>query len=139
MLKVMGIVLGVFFVLTIISTAILIVLFGGSYVALFEMDENSVSHIQLNEQASKAKKLGFLTFLVGLFAKRPTVAGAGMLSMGKDASISKFHKVRRVRSRRWLHTIKVNQLLDRNQVYVSKEDYDFVLDFIRSHCPNLKH
>lgn len=139
LLKVFGIALGILFVLTIISTALLNVLFGGSYVALFEMDENSVKHLQLNEQSNKAQKLGFLTFLVGLFAKRPSVAGAGMLSMSKNSSTSNFKNVRRVRSRRWLHTIKVNQLLGRNQVYASDEDYDFVLDFIKSHCPNLKH
>jgi len=139
MLKVTGVVLGIFFVLTIISAAILNALFGGSYVARFEMDEHSVKHLQLNEQSNKAQKLGFLTFLVGLFAKRPSVAGAGMLSMAKTPSVSNFKNVRRVRGRRWLHTIKVNQLLDRNQVYVTDEDYDFVLDFIKSHCPNLKH
>lgn len=34
--------------------------------------------------------------------------------------------------------IKVNQLLDRNQVYVPDEDYDFVLSFLRDHCPGAK-
>jgi hypothetical protein len=46
--------------------------------------------------------------------------------------------VRKVKRRRWMHLIKVNQLLDRNQVYVRKEDYDFVYDFIKSHCPKVK-
>ena len=138
MLKAFGIVLGVFLVLTFLGTALLNVIFGGKYVALFEMDENSIKHMQKDTQVKKAQKLGWLTFFVGLFAKRPTTAGAGLLSMAKTESTSAFQKVRRVRSRRWLPTIKVNQLLDRNQIYVPSEDYDFVLDYIRSHCPNLK-
>jgi len=138
MLKAFGIVLGVFLVLTFLGTALLNLVFGGKYVALFEMDENSITHMQQDTQVKKARKLGWLTFFVGLFAKRPTTAGAGLLSMAKTESTSEFQKVRRVRSRRWLHTIKVNQLLDRNQIYVPSEDYDFVLDYIRSHCPNLK-
>lgn len=138
MLKTFGIVLGIFLVLTFLGTALLSLIFGGKYVALFEMDEKQIVHSQLEVQRDKARKLGILTFVVGFFAKRPTTMGAGLLSTVKNSSTSEFDKVRRVRSRRWLHTIKVNQLLDRNQVYVPDEDYDFVYDFIKSHCPNLK-
>ena len=138
MLKTFGIVLGIFLVLTFLGTALLNLIFGGRYVALFEMDEKEIVHSQLAVQQEKARKLGILTFFVGFFAKRPSTMGAGLLSTVKNSSTSEFDKVRRVRSRRWLHTIKVNQLLDRNQVYVPDEDYDFVYDFIKSHCPNLK-
>lgn len=138
MLKAMGIVLAIFAVLTFLGTALLNLTYGGKYVALFEMDEDGISHNQLPSQVDKARKLGWLTFFVGLFAKRPTTAGAGLLSTTRNSSISIFKKVRRVRSRRWLHTIKVNQLFDRNQVYVPKEDYDFVLDYIKSRCVNAK-
>ena len=67
-----------------------------------------------------------------------STAGAGMLAASKNASVSEFAKVRKVKPRRWLGVIKVNQLLERNQVYVRKEDFDFVYDFIKSHCPNAK-
>ena len=138
MLKTFGIVLGIFLVLTFLGTALLNLIFGGKYVAIFEMDEKEISHIQLPVQQERARRLGVLTFFVGLFAKRPSTMGAGLLSTVKSVSTSEFDKVRHVRSRRWLHTIKVNQLLDRNQVYVPDEDYDFVYDFIKNHCPNLK-
>jgi hypothetical protein len=138
MFKAMGIVLGIFAVLTFLGTALLSLVYGGKYVVLFEMDDKGIVHIQMPAQQQKARKLGILTFFVGLFAKRPTTMGAGLLSTTKNASASEFKKVRRVRSRRWLHTIKVNQLFERNQVYVPDDDYDFVYDFIKSHCPNLK-
>ena len=138
MLKSFGIVLAIFVVLTFLGTALLNLIFGGKYVALFEMDEKEICHNQLPSQVKKAHKLGWLTFFVGLFAKRPSTAAAGILSTTRNSSTSEFVKVRRVRSRRWLHTIKVNQLLDRNQIYVPDEDYDFVYDFIKNHCPNLK-
>lgn len=138
MFKSMGIVLGIFAVLTFLGTVILSWVFGGKYVALFEMDDKEIVHSQLDVQQKKARKLGMLTFLVGLFAKRPSTMGTGLLSTVKNSSISEFSKVRRVRSRRWLHTIKVNQFLERNQIYVPQEDYDFVLDYIMSCCRNLK-
>lgn len=138
MLKTFGIVLGIFLVLTFLGTALLSLIFGGKYVVQFEMDEKKIVHTPQPAQQKKARTLGILTFFVGLFAKRPSTMGAGMLSTVKNSSTSEFDKVRRVHSRRWLHTIKVNQLLDRNQIYVNDEDYDFVYDFIKSHCPNLK-
>ena len=76
--------------------------------------------------------------LVGIAAKRPSTAGAGVLAASRSKSTSVFANVRRIKPRRAFNVIKVNQLLDRNQVYVPKEDFDFVLDFIRKHCPNAK-
>ena len=136
--KVMLLVLAIFTVLTFLGTALVNLIFGGKYVVLFEMDEKEVVHAQLPVQQDKARRLGILTFFVGLFAKRPTTMGAGLLSTTRTTSTSEFIKVRRVSRRRWLHTSKVNQLLDHNQIYVHDEDYDFVYDFIKNHCPNLK-
>ena len=136
--KVMLLVLAIFTVLTFLGTTLVNLIFGGKYVVLFEMDEKEVVHAQRPVQQDKARRLGILTFFVGLFAKRPTTMGAGLLSTTRTTSTSEFIKVRRVSRRRWLHTIKVNQLLDHNQIYVHDEDYDFVYDFIKNHCPNLK-
>ena len=136
--KAMLIVLAVMAVLTFLGVAIVSALYGGRYVVLFEMDDKQVSHIQVPVQAEKAKKLGILTALVGIAARKPTVAGAGMLAAGKNASTSVFKNVRNVKARRRLHLIKVNQLLDKNQVYVPDEDFDFVYEFIKSRCPQAK-
>lgn len=123
-------------VLTELGVLLLAALYGGKYVVLFEMDEKEIKHIQLPRQVKKAQALAFVTTLVGLAAGKPTAAGAGLLAAGKNASTSVFANVRRVIPRRRLHLIKVNQLLERNQVYVSPEDFDFVFDFIKSRCKN---
>jgi len=102
------------------------------------MDDQEIKHIQLPKQFKKAQAVSVLTSLVGIAAKKPTMVGAGMLTAGKNASISEFKNVRRVKARRRLHLIKVNQLLNKNQIYVPDEDFDFVLEYIRSHCPNAK-
>lgn len=138
MTKGMLIALGGFFVLSVLGYLIVAWMYRGKYIALFEMDETQVKHTQLPTQLKQAQKMAFLTVLVGIFAKRPSTAGAGMLAASKNASISEFAKVRKVKSRRWMHLIKVNQLLDHNQVYVRKEDFDFVYDYIKSRCPKAK-
>ena len=136
-LKLMGIVLGIFLGLTIISILIMAAILG-TYVVLFEMDEKEVVHIQMPRQVKKAEVVGLITALVGIMAKNPTTIGAGMLAASKSTSTSEFANVRHVKARRRLNLIMVNQLLSRNQVYVADEDFDFVYNFIKTHCPNAK-
>ena len=127
--------LAIMAVLTGLGVLGLAAIYGGKYVVLFEMDENEVKHIQLPRQVKKAEALGMLTALVGMLAKKPSAAGAGLLAAGKNTSTSEYKKVRRVVARRALHLIKVNQLLEKNQIYVPQEDFDFVYDYIKSRCP----
>ena len=131
------IMLGIFVVLTIIGVLITAAILG-KYVVLFEMDEKEVTHIQMPRQVKKAEVIGLITALVGAMAKSPTTMGAGMLAASKTKSTSVFANVRRVKARRRFNLIKVNQLLDKNQVYVPDEDFDFVYDFIKSHCTKAK-
>ena len=136
-LKLMGIVLGIFLGLAIISILIMAAILG-TYVVLFEMDEKKVVHIQMPRQVKKAEVVGLITALVGVMAKNPTTIGAGMLAASKSTSTSEFANVRHVKARRRLNLIKVNQLLNKNQVYVADEDFDFVYNFIKTHCPKAK-
>ena len=135
--KLTGIMIGVFFVLTIIGVLITAAILG-KYVVLFEMDENEVVHIQMPRQVKKAEVIGFITVLVGAMAKNPTTMGAGLLAASKSRSSSEFANVRRVKAYRKRNLIKVNQLFNKNQVYVADEDFDFVYNFIKSRCINAK-
>ena len=135
--KLTGIMFGIFIVLTIIGVLVTAAILG-KYVVLFEMDEKEVTHIQMPRQVKKAEVIGLITALVGAMAKSPTTIGAGVLATAKAKSTSEFVNVRRVKARRRLNLIKVNQLLDKNQVYVADEDFDFVYDFIKSRCTKAK-
>lgn len=136
--KVWLVVMAFFVVLILISYLVVAWMYGGKYIVHFTLDEESVIHEQEPVQVQRARKLGLLTVLVGILAKRPSTVGAGMLAASRSTSTSVFDNVRRIKPRRYIELIKVNQLLDRNQVYVPKEDFDFVLNFIRTHCPKAK-
>ena len=137
-IKIWLIVMVVFFVIILISYLIVVWMNGGKYVVNFTMDEKRLIHEQVPVQYERARKVGILAAIVGIFAKRPAAAGTGALAASRNTSVSVFDKVRRVKPRRGQNLIKVNQSLERNQVYVPDEDFDFVLDFIRKHCPNAK-
>lgn len=136
--KIFVILAGVFFVLSLLSYFILAAVFGWKYQVLFEMTEESVTHIQMPRQVKKAEAIAWLTVIVGAVANRPTVAGAGLLSTAKSSSKSNFKEVETVKVRRKRNTIHVNQLFDKNQVYAEEADFDFVEKFITERCTKAK-
>ena len=134
-LKIWAIILGVFLVITLLAYWMVAAMYGGRYIVHFTMDEKGLLHDQVPIQKKKAEKMGLLVAFVGIFSKRPTTAGAGLLAAAHTKSSSDFSRVRRIKAYPRLHTIKVNEGLSKNQVYTHPEDFSFVLDYIRSHCP----
>lgn len=137
-MKVILILVSVFFVISIIAYLILAWTFGWKYIVLFEMTEEYVKHIPTPKQFERAQALNWLTVVVGAMSHNPTVMGAGMLAGAKSSSTSVFREVEFLRIRRKRNTIHVEQLLDKNQVYAEDEDFDFVEKFIRDRCVKAK-
>jgi len=124
--------------LGLLAYIVLAAVYGWKYIVLFEMDEKEVVHIQMPKQFDKAQAVGWLTALAGLAGKSLPAMGAGMLAASKNSSTSVFADVKEVKGVRQQHTIKVNQMLNRNQVYADDPDYDFVWNFITGRCPQAK-
>jgi hypothetical protein len=110
---------------------------GGKYVVKFELDEAGVLHQQIESQAKKAKRIGQATALLGAARGSMTTVGVGLTSQ-RSEMYSDFSRVRRVKTYKRRRLIKVNGVLQHNQVLTHPDDFDFVADFIRAHCPNLK-
>lgn len=130
--------LGVLTGLGLIGLLVLAIIYRGKYIVFFEMDEHGVKHIQVPEQFRKAQKIGEAAALGGMLGGSFTTAGAGMLMASKNAFVSEFTTVRRVKPHRRMNVIEVNELLEKNRVYVTDEDFDFVYDYIKSRCVKAK-
>ncbi|MCR4824567.1 MAG: zinc ribbon domain-containing protein [Bacteroidales bacterium] len=124
-----------FIVLILLSYSILALMYGGKYCVLFEMDDAGINHIQLPRQFKKAQVAGWIGMLAGVLAGNPTAIGAGVLAASRNSLYSSFGKVKSIKASPDRNVIKVNGTLKKNQVYVDDEGFNFVLDFIRSHCP----
>jgi hypothetical protein len=110
---------------------------GGKYCVMFEMDEQGVNHKQMPRQAKKAELLSAITVLAGLAGGRLTTVGVGLTS-SRTEMYSEFSRVKKVKAYPRRGLIKVNGTLSRNQVYAEREDFDFVLGYIRARCPDPK-
>ena len=128
----------VFVVIGYVAYVIVAWTYGWKYVVLFTLDEKEVVHQQMPHQMKKAKVLGALTALVGAAAGKPGVVGSGILASSRSTSTSVLANVKRIKARRRQNLIKVNQLLNKNRIFVPDEDFDFVYDFLCQHCPNAK-
>ena len=71
--------------------------------------------------------------LAGMAAKNPGTVGQGILAGSKKSMVSSFSHVRSIEIFRRRNVIKVNERFNKNQVYAYDEDFDFVVDFIKSH------
>ena len=136
--KWMLVVLGVLLLLMLIAYVILAKTFGWKYMVLFTMDEEGIVNLHMKKQVDKAQALGWLTFFAGAAAGNFSTAGSGLLAATRDSSSSFFPAVRKVKAVRRRHVIYVNQLLNHNQVYAEDEDFEFVRNWIVSHCPKAK-
>ena len=126
------------FVLSILGYILLACIYGWKYCVLFEMNETGIRHIQMKKQYKKAQALGWLTAMMGIVAGKPGMAGTGLLAATKNEQATEFRIVKRMRSFRAFHTIKLDGLLNHNQIYTQPEDYDFVLDYISKRIPKKK-
>jgi hypothetical protein len=123
--------------LTIIGYGIYAAMNGGTYCAMFEMDEMGITHRTFPKHVKQTEVIGLLNVLAGVATKSPTQVGIG-LNSARESLTSNFYHVRSIRGSRRMRVIKVNEPLAKNQVYVEPQDYDFVFSYIRDHCPNAK-
>ena len=124
-------------VLVALSYLIYAAIMGGKYCIIFEMDENGINHKQIPEQAKKAKKIAKATMFAGAASGSFSTLGAGM-GAARTEMYSDFSRVKRVKAYPRRNLIKVNCVLSHNQVYTHSEDFEFVKNYITTHCPNLK-
>ena len=136
--KVMAIILAGMCALILIGYLITVAMYGGKYCVLFEMDEQQIAHVQLPRQFKKAQVAGWIAMLAGVLAGNPTATGAGILAASRNKLTNQFRKVRSIKAAPSRNTIYVKGALKSNQIYVDDAGFQFVLDFLHSHCPNAR-
>lgn len=111
---------------------------GGKYCVLFEMDDKGITHTQISSQFMKARTLSEMTVLLGMMTGNIGTVGTGLLAGSKQSMSSDWDKVKSVISYPKKNIIKVNGLFNKNQIYVSNKDFEFVRHFVEEHCRNAK-
>ena len=138
MASTLGIVALVMLVLGLIGYFVYAAISGWKYAVLFIMDEKEVVHQQMPNTVKKGQLIGALTILAGFASGRPGAVGTGVLAQSRLSMTSTLAHVERLISCRKMNLIKVNERFEKNRVYVNTEDFDFVYNFLLTHCTHLK-
>ena len=134
----LGIVVAAIAVVSTLGYLLYAAITGWKYVVLFIMDESNVVHQQMPSQVKKGQVIGALTTLAGMASGKPGMVGTGLLAQSRTSMTTALANVERLIPCRSMNLIKVNQLLEKNRVYVPGEDFDFVYDFLCKHCVKAK-
>lgn len=137
-LKYWGIAVLVFLAIALLSYLIVAGMYHGKYIVRFTMDEERLLHEQIPAQKKNARIIGGALAGAGVLSGNPGRTGQGVMVASHTSLESTFANVRRIKAYRGLSTIKVNAPFSKNQVYTTREDFDFVLDFIRDRCPKAR-
>ena len=105
--------------------------YGWHFQFYYEMDEEGVTFSRYGEDLEKTEKLGRLGAFTGIATKNHGLTGTGAYMAANAPARSVFKRVYAVKAYPKRDLIKVNSPFLYNQIYVNKDDYDFVLDFIR--------
>lgn len=137
-IKIIGIVVGIVTGLMLLAYPLVAILNGGLYCVMFEMDDKSVKHTQMQKQFKKSQLLSMVVILAGVVAGNIQATAAGILAGSKQSSISCFEKVKSITVNEKRHIIYVNENLTKNQVYADTVDFAFISNAIISRCKKAK-
>ncbi|MBO4538557.1 MAG: hypothetical protein J5694_06840 [Erysipelotrichaceae bacterium] len=135
-LSVTAVVFAILIVLSIPAYYIVTKANNGMYTVLFEMDHDGIDHVQIKTE--KARALEKLTIFVGLAAKSRTGTAAGLLNAAGGSLYTKFNTAKRIGLYPGKHLITLKGGMLRNQVYADDEAFDFISNYIISHCPKAR-
>lgn len=109
----------------------------GQYRVRFEMDESAVALVRNPGTMETMNTLGAVAGLIGLVAGKPGAAlrVGSTLAVANNTGTSRFESTRRVKRIRKYDVLDLREWFGMNQVYVPKEDYDYVRDFILARVP----
>ncbi len=107
---------------------------GGKYIAVFEMDDAGINHMQIGKQAKRAEAIGIAAILAGYLTKNLSVMATGLNV--RSEMYTTFRAVGKIRAYPRKDLIKLREMLSQNQVFVHPEDFEFVWSWIRDRVPD---
>lgn len=113
---------------------------GGKYRELFEMSDKQIVHRQISRKVKDSEVIGWLSVLTSVAALTghvsPGVVSAshGIRAHTKVKTKIYYKNVEKVIANRDKGIIKLCERVGHHDIYVNSQDFDFVYDFLLSHC-----
>ncbi len=128
-----GILLGLF----IIAYPLYILVSGGRYSILFEMDDKGIDHVQMPARGvDRTDLLARAGFVAGLASGNLSAAGASVLALSRKRMHTSFSNVRKIIIYERKQVIKlISRDMTRNLIYSEVKDFALIKDLMLERCP----
>lgn len=126
--------LGLIGLLFLFTYIVIMLLYRGTYDVGFVLDQKGIRCYTQKKQAKKNRVINGLAMILGIFFRKPGVAGAGMLAQSRQDIRINWRNIRKVRFRPKQRLILVKGNFAENiAVFCHKENYDQVTSVINQH------
>lgn len=116
--------------LFVLSLIVMLLIFGNRMRLRFTVDKKGVLYEMID---TRGKKLTTLAIILGLFSKRPTSTGAGLIAKSQERVFIDFKNVVKIDERDKEKTILLkNEWRTLLAIYCKEENYDNVKEFLKS-------
>ncbi|MBQ9155418.1 MAG: hypothetical protein IJ137_01410 [Eubacterium sp.] len=140
--------LEVFGILAIIAIAILIIsvlsyllvaaLYGGNYVAIYTMDQQTITTAQPASQASRQAIIGLFTAATGVLGQNPGVYIAGLAGAARQVVQTSYKDIKSLKFIPEKGEIRIHSFLTWYTIYVTPDDFSLVAGYLEGQCLNAK-
>ena len=105
----------------------MLAVYGGKYEAEFVLDNKGALCRTRSQQAKKNRIVNSLTIFLGLFAKRPGAAGAGILAQSRQEVLIRWNRITKVKYMPKSRTILIKSgWFDSIALFCSEENYSVI-------------
>lgn len=126
--------LGLIGLLFLFTYIVIMLLYRGTYDVGFVLDQKGIRCYTQKKQARKNRFINALSMILGIFFRKPGIAGAGMLAQSRQDIRINWRNIRKVRFRPKQQLILVKGNFAENiAVFCHKENYDQVTSVINQH------
>jgi hypothetical protein len=126
-------------VLFLLTTLLLILVFGGTYDVRFRVDEKGILCENQPRQAKKVKAMSKITVLLGLFARNPTVMGTGMIGGSRIQVMLAWKNIKKIKYyNRDMSILLSGGFGDKIAVFCTDENFDKLKTLISERAVNVK-
>ena len=109
-------------------------IYGGTYVAMFAMDDRKISMYQPADQADKNRMIGLASAAAGAATGNWGLTAAGVNTGGSLVAETEYDDIRSLKIIPALGEIRVHSFLTWYTVYVNPEDMALIAEYLRSRC-----
>jgi len=84
-------------ILFIVGFLFIMIIYGGKYAAGYVIDKNGILNYTQRKHAKRNAIINTLLIIIGIFSKKPSVAGAGLLAQTRQSVFLKWKNIKKVK------------------------------------------